>query len=300
MAKKYQVLGSPFAPGTGNANDVVFKEDLITTTAIGNIELENGQATIPAKGKTLTQVWNSIFVKEEKPKITQPSVSLKFDQARSYEVGTKITPKYSASLDPGAYSYGPETGVTPISWEITDVLGNKADTASGSLSEIQVADGVNYKITAKAIYEDGTIPVTNIGNEYAEGQIKAGNKSATSGAMTGYRNSFYGTLTSKGDITSDIVRALSGKSEKALSNGSSFTVSVPVGALRVVIAYPVTLRDLSSVKDVNGLNAEISSSFVQQLVDVKGADNHTAISYKVYVLDFANANDTANKYTVQI
>lgn len=299
MAKKYQVLGS-FTPETLDADAVVFDEDLLTTTAIGNIQLENGQATIPAKGKTLEEVWNSIFVKEANPETTQPSVSLTFNQAKSYEVGTKVTPSYSASLEPGSYSYGPKTGVIPTSWEITDTASNESSDATGSFPEIQVVDGINYNITAKASYGDGTIPLTNVGNEYADGQIKAGNKSATSGSITGYRNSFYGTLSSKSDITSDIVRALSGKSGRALSNGSSFTVSIPVGALRVIIAYPATLRDLTSVKDVNGMDAEIASSFVKQVVKVDGANDYTAIDYKVYVLDFANSNDKANSFKVQI
>jgi len=43
---------------------VIFSEDLTTTSAIGNIKLTNGQATIPAAGKNLVEVWNTIFVKE--------------------------------------------------------------------------------------------------------------------------------------------------------------------------------------------------------------------------------------------
>lgn len=299
MAKKYQVLGA-FTPESLDADVVKFDEDLVTTTPIGNIELVNGQATIPAKGKTLEEVWSSIFVKELNPDTTQPSVSLTFSQAKAYEVGSKVTPSYSASLNPGSYSYGPDTGIIPTSWGITDTANNKSAAATGSFPEFQVTDGIDYKITATAKYADGAIPLTNTGNEYADGQIKAGSKSATSGAVTGYRNTFYGTLTEKGDLTSDVIRALTGKTNRAMSNGGSFTVTIPVGALRVVIAYPATLRNLTSVKDVNGLNAEIASSFVLQTLDVEGANDYTAISYKVYVLDFANANDTANKYTVQI
>jgi hypothetical protein len=302
MPKKYQIIGdfNPEAPSTVAPDSVVFEEDITVTTPIGNIELVNGQATIPVKGKTLSELFQILFVKESNPEITQPSVSLTFSQAKAYEVGTKITPSYSASLNPGSYSYGPDTGIAPTSWVVTDTKNNSLSTSSGSFPEVQVIDGISYKITAKANYDDGSVPVTNTGNEYADGQIKAGSASATSGAITGYRNSFYGTLTTKDEITSDVIRGLSGKSGKALSNGSYFTVTVPVGALRVAIAYPDTLRDLTSVKDVNGLNAEIASSFIKQTMNVEGANDYTAIGYKVYVLDFANSNDTANKYTVQI
>ena len=90
------------------------------------------------------------------------------------------------------------------------------------------------------------------------------------------------------------------KSGGALKAGSKFSITIPVGALRVVFAYPATLRDVSSVLDVNGLGAEIKSGFTQSTVSVEGADGYTAIEYKVYTLDFANANDTANTYNVTI
>ena len=299
MAKKYQVIGS-LTPETTNANHVVFDKDLITTTSIGNVELINGQAAIPAKGKTLLEVWESIFVKELNPETVKPSILLDFDQIKKCEVGTTITPSYSASLKPGSYSFGPDTGVEVSSWEITDTAGNKSVTDKGSFPDVQITDNVTYAITAKATYTDGTVPSTNIGNEYIDGQIKAGSVSVTSESITGFRNSFYGTVTSKEEITSDVIRSLSGKSGKALTNGSSFTVNIPIGAKRVVIAYPATLRDLTSVKDVNGLNAEIAGSFTSHLIDVEGADHYSAISYKVYVLEFASGNDTINKFTVQI
>ena len=85
-----------------------------------------------------------------------------------------------------------------------------------------------------------------------------------------------------------------------MANGNTFTISIPVGALRVMFAYPATLRDVSSVQDVNGMNAEIKSAFTMNNVDVEGASGYTAIGYKVFVMDLAKANDTANTYKVTI
>ena len=322
MAKKYQIINGSFAEGGVDSEEVkqlideylkdnpldiedidpsnvVFPDGLQTTYEIGKVQLENGMGTLVEPGGTLKDFFNA-FIDEKNPDTTNPSVSLTFSQAKAYEVGTKVTPSYSATLNPGSYTYGPDTGITAKSWEVTDTAKNEASTASGSFPEVQVIDGISYKITAKATYDAGSIPVTNTGNEYAAGQIAAGSKSATSGAITGYRNTFYGTLTAKSTITSDIVRGLATKSGKALSNGNTFTITVPVGALRVVFAYPATLRDVTSVKDVNGMNAEIASSFTKQTLDVEGANDYKAISYKIYTLDFAEANDKANKFTVQI
>lgn len=83
-------------------------------------------------------------------------------------------------------------------------------------------------------------------------------------------------------------------------NGKSFTINIPVGVVRVIFAYPATLQDVSSVKDVNGLNAEIKSSFTKSAVTVAGAGADAGIEYKVYVADFAEPVANANSYTVKI
>ena len=286
--------------GNYNAENVYFDKDLVTTSAVGNITLTNGQATIAATGKNLKQVFDTIFVKEKNPSVTQPSVSVSLAGAGAKEVGTKVTPSYTATFNAGKYEFGPATGCSITSWSVTDT--NNAEplnTATGSFAEITVADDTNYKVTATGNFSEGVIPVTNVGNEYAAGKIAAGSKSATSSAITGYRNSFYGTLTEKGELTSDIIRSL-GKSNKALTNGSTFGITIPVGAMRVVFAYPETLRDVSSVKDVNGLNAEISGAFTKSTLSVEGLNNFQGINYKVYVTDFAEAVATANTYKVTI
>ena len=104
--------------GNYSAENVFFPANLITTNAIGNIRLTNGQAVIPAAGKNLIDVWNSIFVKKQVPVITQPSVAVNFSNAASVEVGTQVTPAYNATFNAGKYSYGPSTDVTVTSWSV--------------------------------------------------------------------------------------------------------------------------------------------------------------------------------------
>ena len=285
--------------GNYNAENVYFDEDLITTSAIGNITLTNGQATIATKGKNLKQVFDTIFVKEKNPTTTQPSVSITASNNKAYEVGTKVTPSYSSSYSAGSYTYGPATGVTASNWRATDSNSCSRTGQNGSFDELTVTDTINYKITVYADLSEGAIPVTNTGNEYAAGKISAATKSATSAAITGYRNTFYGTFTNKDALTSATVRTLT-KSGRALANGSTFKITVPVGCYRVVFAYPATLRDVTSVLDKNDSNANIVTGFTKSTMDITGANNHTAISYKVYTMDFANAYDAANEFTVTI
>jgi hypothetical protein len=294
--------------GASSADELIFKDTVYTSYAVGNVTLTDGLGVLANAGDSLTDMLERVYLKESNPTITQPSVSLTFPQAAAYEVGTYVTPSYTASFNAGSYQYGGKnedgdivkaTGVSVTSWSVSDVSGNTSTNSSGSFAQLQVTDGINYYITAVANHSAGYIPVTNLKNEYAAGKISAGSKSKMSGSVTGYRNSFYGTTDNKDALTSDDIRELT-KSGKALANGSVVTVNVPTGALRVVFAYPATLRDLTSVKDVNGLNAEIVSGFSKSVVEVEGAEGYTAISYKVYTIEFASANDTANKYTVTI
>lgn len=236
------------------------------------------------------------------PTITQPKVVLEVSGGSSgaCEVGETVTMVFNAKLDPGAYEYGPETGIVPTAWVITDTADNMADAAFGSFN-VAVAEDTNYALTATATHGNGNIPVTSLGNQYPAGQITADVKSTTlEAAFTGYRKSFWGTTTDKGEITSDVIRGLAGSSTEALANDSAFDVTIPKGAMRVIIAYPADLQDLSSVKDDNGMSAQIVSAFKPMTVQVEGANGYEAIDYKVYYQNFAIANDTKNTYKVTI
>lgn len=285
------------------ADKVMFDSDLVFTYQFGKYTPTGGKVTVPADNKSLLDVLNDAYSEDKNPTITQPSVGISSSTARAYEVGTSVTPQYSGSFNAGNYEYGPKpTGAAITEWLASNnVTAETKTTQTGTFAAYVVPDGSNYRITIKGTYSDGVIPVTALGKQYPAGQIKGATKTAQSGAITGYRNSFYGTLTDKTTaINSATIRGLAQKSGKALANGNTFTVNIPVNAQVVLIAYPATLRDVTSIKDVNGLNADITSAFTKSAVNVEGAAGYTAISYKVYRLDFAKPNDAANKYTVTI
>ena len=298
-----------YKPGTGGtsetptADEVLFTKDLVLTEQFGRYVPVDGKVTVPAENISVQAVVLDAFSQDKNPTTTQPSVSVSSSTARAYEVGTSVTPAYNGSLNPGAYEYKPKpTGVVAQSWSaVNNVTSEQIAAQSGAFAAYIVPDGANYRITLNCTYSDGEIPFTALDQEYPAGQIKGGTKSATTGAITGYRNSFYGTTTDKAATTdSAVIRGLAQKSNRAYTNGSTFSVTIPVGALRVIIAYPATLRDVTSIKDVNGLNADITTAFTQATVEVEGAASYLSIPYKVYTLDFATPNDTKNTYNVTI
>ena len=288
---------------TGNidADTLYFTKDLVFTQAFGKYAPDgSGSVTIPTETNDMSiqDLLESAFSEEKNPSITQPSTSVSLTGAGAKEVGTEFTPQYSVEFNKGSYSYGPDTAVTVTGYEVTDTNSGSSTTQTGSFTKFTVGDDTNYKVNVTTSYSDGAIPKTNLGNDYAAGQIKAGSKTASSAAVTGYRNMFFGTMTTKpADITSADIRALTTKQAKG--NVNDKVINIPVGALRVMFAVPSD-KQITSITDTNGLGAQILSSFTQTTAQVEGANSYTAIEYKVYYMDYASANDTANTYKVTV
>ena len=278
--------------GSVSAKDVMFDNDLVLTQEFGRYTLTDGKVTIPAEGKSWYDVFMDAYSQDKNPTITQPSVTLTSNAIKAYEVGTKVTPSYSATLNAGSYEYGPDTGITASSWSVSNGTDTKT-TASGSFDEITVADDTNYSITATANYEAGAIPLTALGAEYADGQIVAGSKSATKSKITGYRSFFYGVLdtsTADAPLTSAIIRGMTNGG--AYSASKTFTLNGSATAKRIVIAIPSssTRAGLKEVILTSAMNTPVTDSYVktEAAVQVEGVNGFTAVDYDVYVYEPAS------------
>ena len=277
-------------------DDVLLEAPLTYTANIGVLTVpSSGSAQVGKAGDSLLQLFNKILATAKDPTVSQPSVSISLTDAKAYEVGTEFTPSYSVSFNAGSYQYGPATGIT-ATYAIRDTASHTATTTSGSFAKFTVGDSTNYKVSVTATHTEGAIPKNNLGSEVPGKKIASGTKSATSSAVTGYRNSFWGSVTSKeGTPTSAVIRGLSGKKNDAIAAKDTGDANEAVGAMRVIIAVPAP-RTITSIKDVNGLNAEAFSAFTHITVNVEGANGYEAKTYNVYYKDNAAANDKANKW----
>lgn len=305
----YVYNGSAWAAmdGNYNAKNIYFNNDFTFTEAIGTVSIpSSGSTVVEAKGKNLVEFLAALFAEEDlEPDVTNPTVdSFNMTKTGSYEAGTTVTGiTYSASFTDGNYQYGPEpTGSTVTGWTIKDNAGNSiGTTASGNVADITITDSTSFSLRATADYTNGVAAKTNLGND-SDVKITAGTTaSVSSNSITGYRNTFYGTMTSKDDITATIIRGLS-KSGRTYSNGSTFNINIPIGAIRTVIAIPANLREPTKVLDSNDSNANINGNFIKNkfTLSVPGANGLDAIDYNVYYDDYANANTVVNTYAVTI
>ena len=263
--------------GNYRADNVYFDDDITYTVAIGTLSKPSGSAKFSAKGKSVEQVLSGLMAQEANPTKSNPAVSFSSTGGLgTFEIGTTKNLTYTAALSAGGYTYGPATGTF----------------------EGVVAEATAKKITAKATYNDGAIPVTNLGNPYPAGQIKAGTASRDSGNLLGVRYMFWGPMTTDGTIDSAAVRAL--KNNKATSTGTLATFGAGAGAVKVVVAVP-SGRSITKVLMPSALNADVTALFVKQetTVQVKGANDYAAAAYNIYVYQPASI-DAGETYAVTI
>ena len=294
--------GTGFKAMDGNysADNVYFDEDLTYTVQFGTLDKPASSAKFSAKGKNVSQVFASLMAQEANPSKTNPAVSFNTQTGfGTFEIGTTKNLTYGATLSAGSYTYGPATGITANTWEVTctGVSGSKS-TATGTFDNV-VAEATAKTITAKATYGDGAIPVTNLGNPYAAGQIKAGNASKTSDSLVGVRYMFWGPMTNaSAELNSANIRALA--HNQASGTGVLSTFGAGSGAKKVVVAVPAG-RKITKVLMPSALNADVTALFVKQSaqVQVQGANAYAATAYDVYVYQPASI-DAGETYAVTI
>ena len=285
----YVYNGTNWAAMDGNydASNVYFDADFTATEKVGTISIpSSGSTTVAAQGKSLKEFLTALLAAEKQPSATQPAVTVNVSTGKAYEVGTTVTPTYSASLSAGSYTYGPATGITAKTWSVTNSATDETlTTATGSFANVVVADNTNYSVTATATYDAGAMPKTNIGNDAPSKQIAAGSKSATaSQKITGFRNFFYGVVKTTA-LTSDIIRGLSAGG--AYNGTKTFNVNVTVDdGVGIVVAYPAssTRAGIKEVLLTTSMNADITASYKKVAnVSVEGAAGYTAVPYTIYL-----------------
>lgn len=321
----------------GSADDTVEDNTLNGVINYAVAEDQKITAAYTAKDNIIMKALNNLADKDLLSTSVSATLELSNDGSTyvnnniNIEVGSELTAYAKATLNPGLYKYeiDAEGNVTSTDKVSTDIevkdngykfdwthsrLGTYSTTNGTGASNITVENLSGYKetdtncvqdgdkLTCKVIisHSAGSVPYNDLGFPYESGQIKEGTKQKTQ-YFNSYRKSFYGTLTTKqSDIDSSTIRGLKESSSFAFSDGSTFTINIPVGAIRVVFAYPASLRDVTKVEDVNAWNTDIKGSFTKVLKDVYDASGSNEKSYKVYYIDYANPNDKANSYKVTI
>ena len=142
----------------------------------------------------------------------------------------------------------------------------------------------SLKYRATATHGAGVTAKDNLGGDSDPVvKIEAGTKNKETAAYTPFRNYFYGATAEKPALDSAYIRSLT-KSNKAYAAGT-FTLSVPAGTKRVVIACITGKAGVKKVINETAMNADVTSTFVKSAVPVEGASGYTAQEYNVWVFE---------------
>ena len=280
--------------GNYNADNVYLDSDIILAgdyTQVGNIKKSATESkTLTTKGKSLSEVLDTIFTKELESGVTKPSCTITLVGAGSYEVGTVVNPTYTTTFDDGAYTYGPS--VTGVSVTSETATLNGVVGTGGSFGSVMVSDGMNIKASITVNYTEGVLANTNLGNQGTV-RIAAGSCTATSSAIVGYRNMFYKVLESDVTLSSDVVRGWS--NQRSTASELTIEANVVSNPKSVVI---VTIDEIDKVLLTSAQNSDITSEFKRENdLTVNGASEGTGMTYKVYKYQPASL-DTSEKYKI--
>lgn len=275
-------------------------------TSIGNLRIGDEIAA----GTSIQSLFMDMLSQRLQPaNPTNPSASItlymdgatKKSTAGSVEVGTTVTPSYTASLSAGSYTYGPATGVVASSYTVTstgrktvdgataETVEDSASTATGSFTSFVVDDDTSYKLSVSIPHNEGVVAHDNLGSlSNPEKKIASGTKTATSGTISGFRSIFYGYKA--GGATLDVANLTSAQI-RALGNSATTTkpTSMTTNKMQqIFFAFPATMNvGKPVVKDAtNGAPQTVSDKVT---VMVEGKDGFTAVAYDVYYVNNAAA-----------
>ena len=243
-----------------------------TVRAVSQGTYQDG-STIAA-GTSLEEVIKNMLQTVVPATYMQPTLSLTTSAQLSLEIGSSVSATLSATWVQN--DAGPESAFR--------IKRDGTTLQSGALPSPHAANftiSANTSFTAEADYGPGPQKTDNMGSPSGT-PIPVGTKISGTITFQAKRMSFYGADTTPSIAnTSASIRAL-GNTSLGLANGATFTVSIPAGTRRVTIAYPATLRALTSVSYVEAGNASVKDTFASSNVTVEGAAGFTAESYRVY------------------
>lgn len=308
------------ADGNYNAENVYFDEDLITTSAIGNITLSGGQGTVAAAGKNLKDVWEAIFVKEDTDiTVNKPTVTLTGSTSTQYiEVGSSKTATIGITYEDGSYEYGytteeGEAGQSAISVVNNGTTGASvtgytlkhgteeiAPTATGGNS-FTVNSGVqsskaSYTVSGTAAYGQGYVPVSNLKKMYPAKRITAGTTDAkTAELFRWYIPMYHGFKYDENVIANPAtVDASTIKGLTAVTGANAYNQTKPTGGTatkswrQYFVAVPASYgASKPSAKDGNNIDCTVLAAS-----DVTLSFNGVEVLYNVYYINNAAAYDT--------
>lgn len=277
-----------------NTDNIVLSKDIHVNHSIGNY---NPGDVIPS-GTTLTEILLNHLVKREELKYIRPVLTIRPD-SQMLECGEILSSLITANFE--------KNDAGELSKYYLDKILNGSITTVVTNSKIveyqeepySISDTDDLKYRATVEFKEGPIKKDNLGNPSPKNHILSG-KITSELTITGKRKLFFGTVVEKieeENINSDIIRGL--RSILNPQNGVQFNLPIKKGDKQIIIAYPDSLKGLSSVHS-NVLGQNVIDAFKLIRVKVEGANKFKPILYKVYVYSPTIPYQNDDEYIITI
>ena len=299
--------------GNYSATNVFLKNKIELAGSFTSVGNYNKGKTITA-GTSLEALLSGMLQQELYPTANDvPNAEITISGTTSGEVGTTYgAPVATLKItDVGSYEYGDKaSGISFAIGSVKVAEGADPDTSSNVVTNTAVMNkdstikvtattggmygdtSKTYTFSGSASYEAGKVPVTNLGNAYADAQIPAGNVSISDKTITysGYRYAFAGGSTAA-TIDSAVVRSMTAKKSSKASmdtEGEALEFTAAAGATKVFFAYPATWTG-TPYFEMFGLawaeNTDIVAKDNIQVADARGTVEGVLqgpVAYKLY------------------
>jgi hypothetical protein len=293
------IWNSTYSTLSSLSSNITLISAVTSDVEVGGIEI----AQIVPQNTSFQQFVETLLTKIYYPTITAPSATMSSSIGTNVEAGTEgIT--LTVNLNRGAITgktvssiWDPNTLQDYRSGTATQyiILGVNNGTTSAYTSATAIIQEGTNTFNGNVTYATGPQPVDSKGQNYLS--PLASNTIAVSTPVYGRRKAFYGVDNTAAN-SSDI-RSLAGSLLNP-SNGSTFTISIPIGTVNVVFAYPSSLRNVNSVLYQEGFDADVKANFTQTTISVEGVNGYSATNYKVYKYTPVASFTQAATYNVTI
>jgi hypothetical protein len=275
------------------------------------------------KTKTLIQVFDAILFPDLTASYTIPTITFTSPITLNQEVGSVISPVFTTTFtknDAGALSalYYQRNIQSAGYITLSTVTNPTSSSATAIANQFGYVNPNNPNATYTLAFTDTSYTVvagTTIWRgvaDYQSGQPKQNNKGvvdnrplavrltsnpqlssagfvSTTITVNGFRRLFAGTdsTIARAPSSSDEVRAITTLNTLNPAANTAYDLSVPVGATRIVYAYPATLGTANgsgsepAFKDITN-NFDYTNQFVLTTVQVSGLNGFEPVSYNVY------------------
>lgn len=295
--------------------------DTVSSVLVGGA---SPQAASVWKTRSIIQVLDAMLFPTLTASYTIPTLTISINPTTTqYEDGTIISPIFTGVFtknDAGVLSalsflrntgtgnvilstvYNPISG-TPVATNVPDQFGYTNPNNPNAAYTLIYTD-TNFQVTSatatwsvSAFYQDGLRKQNNKGDiddrafavrSIAAPQLSSFFASTNTVSVVGRRIMFYGvdSTFTRAPSSSPEVRSLSLSTMNPAVN-TAYDISIPIGATRIVYAYPASLGPANgsgsepAFKDITA-NFDYTSNFTLTNVLVSGANGFTPVSYNVY------------------